>query len=323
MPGRIAGIGSALLAVLVLAVAAHAEGTAPAGPADFDGYVTLPSGSRMWLECRGSGSPTVILEPGLRNRGDSWDYSLAGGQGTGVFAKAAGLTRTCIYDRPGTVLGQNQRSRSTPARMPRTTGEVVADLHDLLGAAGLPGPYVIVGASTGGLVGREYTSRYPDEVAGLVEVDAINEAVESFMKPRQFAIYDLFYLQTPSPDLADYADLERIDFDASFAEMRISPRPPRSIPLVVLSKTKGFGTPSGVSRGFGRMVNRAWKQAQNYLARLDPNSIHVFARGSGHAIHLHRPGLVAHMTARVLGAARTGKSLVPKRKRRSKIRSRP
>jgi pimeloyl-ACP methyl ester carboxylesterase len=61
---------------------------------------------------------------------------------------------------------------SDPPPSPRTSATVVSDLHEMLSHAGLPPPYVLVGASIGGEYARDYTSRYPHEVAGLVFVDS-------------------------------------------------------------------------------------------------------------------------------------------------------
>ena len=67
------------------------------------------------------------------------------------------------------------------------------------------------------------------------------------MKPQQFATYNQFYLQSPSPDISSYRDLEAIDFYRSFAEMKLKPRPPRHLPIVVISNDWGFGEPAGVT----------------------------------------------------------------------------
>ena len=273
------------------------EGTPASG--DFAGLVRIADGRRLYLECHGTGSPTVILEAGLRGRGDGWSFSVTGGDGTGVLPRVASFTHVCRYDRPGTLAGLNALSRSDPVRMPRTTGAIASDLHELLSAAGVPGPYVIAGSSTGGLIARKYASTYPTEVAGLVLVDAISEAVQDMMGAQQFARYNLFYLQSASDELARYPDLEEIDFYASFAEMRPHRRPPRGLPVVVIAKGKGFGTPAGISHRFGRMVNSVWKRSQFYLASLRPRIKLVTARGSGHQIFVHRPGLVARMIRRV------------------------
>jgi pimeloyl-ACP methyl ester carboxylesterase len=289
---------------LIMAPAAAGQTTGSASDGDFAGTVAIDGGRKVYLECHGSGSPTVIFESGLRSRSDIWSWSVEG-DGTGVLPRVTPFTRACTYDRPGTLAHFPYVSRSDPVPMPRSTGEAAAELHELLGTAGVPGPYVLVGASTGGLIAREYASFYPAEVSGLVLVDAISEAMEGLMKPGQFARYNLYYLQSPSPDAAQYEDLEAIDFYRSFAEMKVRRRSPRRLPTVVLSADYGFGTPAGVSRRFAGIVNRTWKQSQRYLAALRPRTKRVIAYGSGHQIHVNEPGLVARyvlgMVARVRG----------------------
>jgi pimeloyl-ACP methyl ester carboxylesterase len=277
--------------------AAQSSGTA----GDFAGRVEIPGGRHLYLECHGSGSPTVIFEAGLRSRGDIWNWSR---DGTGVLPRVTPFTRTCFYDRPGTLAHFPYVSRSDPVPMPRSTGDVVADLHALLSAAGVPGPYVMVGASTGGLIVRQYASLYPAEVSGLVLVDAISEAMEGKMKPRQFARYNAYYLQSPSEDARQYKDLEAIDFYRSFAEMMPLRRSPRRLPVFVLSANYGFSAPQGVWHRFSELVNRTWKRSQLYLARLHPNTKWVVAFGSGHQIHVNRPALVARFVLRMVARAR-------------------
>jgi pimeloyl-ACP methyl ester carboxylesterase len=282
--------------------AADTTGTPASG--DFSGLIELPNGHRLYLECHGVGTPTVVLEAGLRGRGDMWSLSAVSGNGSGVLPTVAGLTHVCTYDRPGTLLGIGLESRSDPVPMPRSTGEVVDDLHALLYTAGVPGPYVLAGASTGGLVARQYAGRYPTEVAGIVLVDAISEAMQWLLGPRRFARYDSYYLQSASPDAARYDDLERIDFYRSFAEVSFGPRARRRLPQVVISNDWGFGVQAGATRRFARLVNRAWNRSQAYLASRGPRITQVIAVGSGHQIAINRPGLVARMVGRLVAAAR-------------------
>jgi pimeloyl-ACP methyl ester carboxylesterase len=301
---------AALCATAALVPVAPARASVPAvppGPAtsgDFAGQVAIPAGRSLYLECHGAGWPAVVFEAGLRGRGDSWLYSSYGDDG-GVFSRVASFTRACTYDRPGTALDGDLLSRSDPVPMPRSTGEAADDLQSLLWSAGVPGPYVLVGASTGGLIARQFAGRYASEVGGLVLVDAISEAMQPLLGPERFARYNLFYLQAPPPGLDSYGSLESIDFYRSFAEMRAGPQPPRRLPEVVLSNDYGFGEARGsVTQGFARIVNRAWKRSQRYLASLDPRARRVTATGSGHRIAINRPGLVARMVARVVAAVR-------------------
>jgi pimeloyl-ACP methyl ester carboxylesterase len=289
---------------LLVAPVANGETSGSAADGDFAGRVTIDDGRKLYLECHGSGSPTVIFESGLRSRGDLWNWSVDG-EGTGVLPRVTPFTHACIYDRPGTLANYPYVSRSDPVPMPRSTGDAAIDLHALLMAASVPGPYVLVGGSTGGLIGREYASFYPAEVSGLVLVDAISEAMEGLMKPGQFARFNLYYLQSPQPAAAQYADLEAIDFYRSFAEMKPRRLIPRRLPTVVISADFGLGTQAGVSHGFATLVNRTWKRAQRYLASLRPRTKRVIAYGSGHQIQVNRPGLIARyvlgMVSRVRG----------------------
>ena len=143
---------------------------------DVAGLIDI-GGRSLYLDCRGSGSPTVILEAGFGNDSEIWDSVALPEDETGpaVFPAVAMFTRVCAYDRPGTYRDPGFPGRSDPVEMPRTAGDIVADLHALLTAANVPGPYVLVGHSFGGLIVRLYASTYPDDVAGLVLVDAAHE----------------------------------------------------------------------------------------------------------------------------------------------------
>src|SRR5262249_9314606 len=113
--------------LLVSAAPASAGQTAPSTAAasqDFAGLVDI-GGRRLFLECQGSGSPTVILGAGAGSDARIW--SRLGqpdpAQPT-VLENVARFTRVCAYDRPGTMLDLDQRSRSDPVPMPRTISEI-------------------------------------------------------------------------------------------------------------------------------------------------------------------------------------------------------
>src|SRR5829696_5271949 len=193
------------------------ESTAPVVPSgEFAGLVDIGGGRRMYLECRGAGSPTVILEAGYGNDADNWDTVglPAGSEQTAVLPGVAAFTRVCAYDRPGTILDPEHPSRSDPVSMPRDAVAMVADLHALLSGAAIPGPYVLAGHSFGGLIIRLYAATYPDDVVGMVLIDAAHEdyydEVEAVLAAAQLAA------STPTPDeLTGDPDFERIDIDAS------------------------------------------------------------------------------------------------------------
>lgn len=301
-------IGSSALAVRG-AVAADASevGARP----DVAGLVDAGGGRRLFLECRGRGGPTVVLESGYRSRADVWSdpaMLAAGAGGTPVLPGIGEFTRVCAYDRPGTatvVGGKIVPSRSDPVPMPRTPRAIVDDLHALLRAAGEPGPYVIAGHSIGGLLARLYASTYPDEVAGLVLVDAASERMRAHLPRARWAAYERF-VERPPPPLDRYPDLERVDVDVATDEMlrAAAAQPLRPVPLVVLSKGRPFGLPSRAPGFTAAAVERAWRQAQDGLPELSPCAGHVIAASSDHDIQFHQPRLVVEAVRQVVGAVR-------------------
>jgi pimeloyl-ACP methyl ester carboxylesterase len=123
------------------------------------GALTDVGGRRLHWQAAGQGGPTVVMEAAI------WDFSLTWAL---VAPEVARFTHVMTYDRAG--LGW-----SDPAPGARTAEAMAADLHALLQAANVPGPYVLVGQSFSGMLVRLYAYRYPDEVAGLVLVDSAHE----------------------------------------------------------------------------------------------------------------------------------------------------
>jgi pimeloyl-ACP methyl ester carboxylesterase len=145
-----------LLGAFLLA-AAQTTDSAPPIPAP--GKMIDLGGWRVHLNCTGqakAGQSTVILEAGAG--GFSVDWSL-------LQPRVATFARVCSYDRAG--LGWSEQGPH-----PRTLHQVVWELHTLLEKANLPPPYVLVGHSAGGVLGRLYTYTYPSDVRGMVLVDS-------------------------------------------------------------------------------------------------------------------------------------------------------
>jgi len=126
------------------------------------------------LDCRGQGSPTVILDSGLGVPAIGWNP---------VQTEVAKFTRVCSYDRAG-------YGWSEGTALPRTSSEIAKELHALLEASGEKGPYILVGHSFGGYNIRVYNGAYSGEVVGMVLVDASHEdqnermpaTLQTFMK---------------------------------------------------------------------------------------------------------------------------------------------
>ena len=173
----------------------NANPTAVSGGSDDLAPVQEVNGRKLFLECRGSGSPTVILQSGFGNAGDIW--SLTDTSAPAVFPALAESNRVCIYDRPGSMITTTDAggaialadsalpARSDPAPMPRDPAEVVSELHDLLVAADVQGPLVLVGHSLGGTFDVLYARTYPDEVSGLVVIDSPLPPNRDLVDPRR------------------------------------------------------------------------------------------------------------------------------------------
>lgn len=237
-------------------------------------------GRTLFISCAGTGSPTVILEAGLGADHTTW---------ASVQPGIADFTRVCSYDRAG--LGV-----SAPAPTPRTSQEVVADLHVLLTVANIPTPYVLVGHSFGGLHVRLYAHQYPDEVAGIVLIDAVHE--DWWARAREILppatandserLHNFRWFLTEG-----YKDpvnnREGIRIEESAAQVRATGSL-GTTPLVVLSA----GIPSILAPGLppdieAQLISLMQQDLQTELARLSSDSVHLVAAESGHAIHHDQP----------------------------------
>ncbi|CAA9573305.1 MAG: hypothetical protein AVDCRST_MAG86-1900 [uncultured Truepera sp.] len=282
----------------------------PVAAGNFAGLVKVGGSRHMYLECRGQGAPTVVLEAGYRSPASVWSDDLVQPEmpRTMVFDGVAAFTRVCMYERPGagSVLEDVLHpSRSDPIPQPRTAESVVADLHALLRVAGVPGPYVLVGHSLGGMFVRLYAATYPSEVAGLVLVDAWYEGLQDQLTPAQWAAYVRLNSEVP-PELAGYRDYETLDFAAASAVMRsaATARPLAPMPLAVLSKGQSFGIPAEALGFDPDALDRAWARAQEQLATLVPGTRYVVATESAHYVQLQQPELVTEAIRQVVTAVR-------------------
>jgi pimeloyl-ACP methyl ester carboxylesterase len=122
------------------------------------GQLVDVGGYKLHLYCTGTGGPTVVLDALFPGTVSNWAW---------VQPEIAKVTSVCAYDRAG--LGWSDAGPE-----PRDARQHATELHALLTNAGVPGPYVLVGHSLGGLSVRMFADLYPDEVAGMVLVEGTN-----------------------------------------------------------------------------------------------------------------------------------------------------
>lgn len=156
---RRALIYPALVVLLVIAMGGAVGAVmaaASSNPAPASGRTYLSNGHRLYLNCAGSGSPTVVLFNGLGEWTPNWAW---------VQADVALSTRVCAFDRAG-----EGWSGGSPVR--EDGHQLAADLHELLRVAHVTGPYVLAGHSVGGTYALVYAAQYPSEVAGVALIDS-------------------------------------------------------------------------------------------------------------------------------------------------------
>jgi pimeloyl-ACP methyl ester carboxylesterase len=246
-------------------------------------------GHRLHLSCTGSGTPTVVLEPG------------AGGMSSilGWIAPAVARdTRVCVYDRAG-------RGWSEPADTAQEGAQIATDLHTLLQRGHVPGPYVLAGHSFGGLYVLTFAARYPDEVAGMVLVDSTAPA--SAAKPGTPSLGHGGSSNGMSRVSALVSASARLGLARLYAQSDFGSLPPRSRDEVRASvatasmlrstideyvqatasseqaATLGdFADKPLIVLTAGSGHDAAWSAAQNRMATLSTNSVHRIIAGAAH-----------------------------------------
>jgi pimeloyl-ACP methyl ester carboxylesterase len=306
-------------AVIALAAVGGAVGTvraaaAPGVPAA--GQLYDVGGRELYLECTGTGSPTVVLNSGAGEHTPSWAW---------IAPAVAQDTRVCSYDRAG--LGW-----SDPAPHPQDAVDLAEDLHTLLAAADVPGPYVLAGHSVGGVYDLVFADRYPADVAGVVLVDSSSPA--QFSLPGYAGEYELYRrISALYPSLARLGlgpiafgggfaglppgsrDAERA-LGASAADLRGQRDEWSQLPVVFRQASAGTdlgGKPLLVLTA-GQGHDPSWFPAQDALAALSPDSAHRTVGGASHMDLLqdeHAAAAAAQGIRDVVQAVRTGTPLRP------------
>jgi pimeloyl-ACP methyl ester carboxylesterase len=279
-----------LLAVLALASIGGGYQTlresidATAYPAP--GQLIDVGGHRLHLSCTGSGSPTVVLEPGLGEA--SWAMAW-------IAPAVAADSRVCVYDRAG-------RGWSDASNGPLDGAQTAADLHTLLNRAHIPGPYVLAGHSFGGLYILAFAAQYPDQVAGMVLIDSTAPA-SAATPPTKAGSYDVVgRISALLPAVAHFG-VARLVGQASYSTLPPRSRDEARARSATASHVESFlnesreggmavqqaatlvdftGKPLIVVTA-GRDHDAVWMAAQDKLASLSTNSRHRVVADATHA----------------------------------------
>ena len=259
--------------------------------------VDIDHGRRLHILCKGDADgPSVIFEAGLSHYPPVATY----GKAQDAIAPFA---RVCIYDRAG--LGWSDRGPSA-----RTHADMVDDLHRLLSEAKVPGPYVLVGHSMGGLLVRQFVQAHRSEVVGVVLADATPDTIfdaESIAARAAIVAAIEKGLETAPASLAPEIwrtvkeEHEAIDRAPEALRGRDGYGRLGAIPLIVVRRGREAAPPSE--------TDLSWRRDQEHLATLSTNSLLVVAEKNGHVIPLENPGLIADAVRRVIDAWRNKTSV--------------
>lgn len=283
-------------------------------------------GYSLHMVDQGAGFPTVVIDAGLG--GFSLDSQL-------VQPEIAKFTRVVSYDRAG-------YGWSEVSPLARTSENIVSELHLLLQKSGVPGPYILVGYSFGGLNVRLFADRYPDEVAGVILVDAshedtkstrvdsVSKSVEQFYHRRMAYLRRFFGIDRLVPDskvnkrIAKYphdvqqmylalrlsnnrlrtAYEEENHFDLSCRQLKSSGGFLGQKPLVVI--TAGKKLADGVGQKQEALVRKDRERAklQQDLVTKSVNGKQVFAEMAGHNIAYDQPEVVVEIVREMVNELR-------------------
>jgi pimeloyl-ACP methyl ester carboxylesterase len=237
-------------------------------------------GRSLYLDCRGSGSPTIVLEAGMGDGVAGWAPVIDG---------MAATTRTCAYDRAGRG-ASDRRGRHTVA-------DAADDLRHLLAVAGETPPFVVVGHSLGEVYVRVFADRYRADVAGLVLVDGFSvDLQDDWIHPLLGALRPEY--EAGAQRLRDLvAAVEDLDWPASEAQLRAADV--SGLPIVVLRAPREeprLDGPTNVA------IVDAWEDA---FLSLSPGHVrYEIAWGAGHIVQADRPDLVIAAAQEIVEAAR-------------------
>lgn len=238
-----------------------------------------PYGARAFISA-GSGGPTVLFEAGLGQGKDAWGR---------IFNDIASVTHAVAYDRAG--YGQSERTHQ-----PRDGLQILRELRAFLQTEEIKPPYILVGHSLGGTIVKLFARTYPDEVAGVVLVDARH--AEFSKRCKQIGLHRLWY-DPPALLFAMASHAIRAELASAALTARQARRAGDfpAVPLMVLSQDRA------VSR-WPERLGKVWDASQRNMAKMSRLGRMKVVEDSGHNIHQDQPDIVTTAILSVIAAAR-------------------
>jgi len=237
-------------------------------------------GRSLYLDCRGEGTPTIVLEAGMGDGVAGWSP---------VHDGMAATTRTCAYDRAGRGSSDN--------RGHHTVADATDDLRRLLQLAGESPPFIVIGHSLGEVDARVFADRHRADVVGLVLVDGFSVDLEAdWIHPLLGGLRPEY--ERGAQHFRDLvASVEDLDWPASEAQLRAADV--SGFPIIVLRAPRvepRLDEPTNVA------IAAAWEDA---FESLSPGHVrYQIAWGAGHIVQADRPDLVIAAARELVETAR-------------------
>jgi len=247
-------------------------------------------GFNLYIDCKGIGSPTVLLESGLEGDVVTWKD---------IHPEVAKFTRVCRYDRAGL-------AHSDYGPTPRDAELTAQDLHTLLTKANITPPYILVGHSFGGLLIRRYAFDFPDEVAGMIFVDSLQEdwwdealallpsdSSSDSARLASFRFYLINGWRDPSSNFEAMnipAVVEQVRETADFGD----------IPITVLTAGKFTILNPGLPSDLETALANLFTEEQSRLAKLSTNGEQIIIHDTGHNMPRENPQVVINAIKEVI-----------------------
>lgn len=247
--------------------------------------LAVVSGARLHVRCSGAGDTTVVLIAGFGGTTEHW---------AAIEPSVSKATRVCAYDRFGT-------GTSDPPPAPQTFATQAKDLRTLLRSIREPGPYVVVGHSFGGAEAVTFASLYPDDVRGLLLLEASpvtwNAAICAVADNGSAAAGSFRDACAMQADPAK--NPEHLAGPAAFAQVATITSLDALPMIVATAPDRGPGV-AGLPASDVAALNAAWDTGQDHWVSLSSAARLVTVADTGHFIQVDQPGVVLDQIRQLL-----------------------